>query len=167
MTRVVGIDLGSRRIGVAVSDGLGITAQPHATITRHGGLRDLEAIAAVVREVGATRVVLGLPVNHNPPDPHHGHQRREPRPDADPEALEAQEPDAIRRARTFGEKLGAHLQLPVELVDESFSTVEAEAVLLAADLSRARRREVIDKLAAAVILQRWLDQQRASGGSPA
>jgi putative holliday junction resolvase len=157
MTRVVGIDLGSRRIGVAVSDGLGITAQPHATITRHGGLRDLEAIAAVVREVGATRVVLGLPVNHNPPDPHHGL--------AGGDVLDAGEPDAIRRARTFGEKLGAHLQLPVELVDESFSTVEAEAVLLAADLSRARRREVIDKLAAAVILQRWLDQQRARPGS--
>ena len=52
MTRVVGIDLGSRRIGVAVSDGLGLTAQPHATISRHGGLRDLEAIAQVVRAVG-------------------------------------------------------------------------------------------------------------------
>ena len=63
MTRVVGIDLGSRRIGVAVSDGLGLTAQPHATIARHGGLRDLEAIAQVVRAVGADRVVLGLPLD--------------------------------------------------------------------------------------------------------
>jgi putative holliday junction resolvase len=151
MTRVVGIDLGSRRIGVAVSDGLGITAQPHATIARHGGLRDLEAIAAVVRAVGATRVVLGLPVNHDPPA----------------QAQAPAEPDAIRRARAFGAKLGAHLELPVDLIDESFSTVEAEEVLLAADLSRARRREVIDKLAAAVILQRWLDQQRtAPGGRP-
>lgn len=137
MTRVVGIDLGSRRIGVAVSDGLGLTAQPHATIDRHGGLRDLQAIAAVVQAVGADRVVLGLPL--------------------DPEGNEG---DASRRARAFGDKLAAHLALPVELVDESFSTVEAEAVLLAADLSRARRRTVVDKLAAAVILQRWLDGQR-------
>lgn len=152
MTRVVGIDLGSRRIGVAVSDGLGLTAQPHATIARHGGLRDLEAIAQVVRQVGATRVVLGLPVNHAPPDPRHA-------------GGAGPQDDAARRARTFGEKLGAHLQLPVDLIDESFSTVEAEAVLLEADLSRARRREVVDKLAAAVILQRWLDQQRAGSES--
>jgi putative Holliday junction resolvase len=161
MTRVVGIDLGSRRIGVAVSDGLGITAQPHATIARHGGLRDLEAIAAVVRAVGATRVVLGLPINHDPPPP------RTPPPGRSPDdlATDPPEPDAIRRARAFGAKLGAHLQLPVDLIDESFSTVEAEEVLLAADLSRARRREVIDKLAAAVILQRWLDQQRTAAAS--
>ena len=137
MTRVVGIDLGSRRIGVAVSDGLGLTAQPHATLSRHGGVRDLEAIAAVVKAVGADRVVLGLPL-----DP------------------EGQEGDACRRARAFADKLAAHLALPVELIDESFSTVEAEEVLLAADLSRQRRRTVIDKLAAAVILQRWLDSRR-------
>jgi putative Holliday junction resolvase len=137
MTRVVGIDLGSRRIGVAVSDGLGLTAQPHATISRHGGLRDLEAIAQVVRSVGADRVVLGLPL-----DP------------------EGQEGDASRRARAFGKKLAAHLALPVDLIDESFSTVEAEEVLLAADMSRQRRKTVIDKLAAAVILQRWLDGRR-------
>jgi putative Holliday junction resolvase len=137
MSRVVGIDLGSRRIGVAVSDGLGLTAQPHATLARHGGLRDLEAIGAVVRALGADRLVLGLPV-----DPERG------------------EGDAARRARAFAEKLQAHLGLPVELVDESFSTVEAEAVLLEADVSRARRKQVVDKLAAAVILQRWLDRRR-------
>jgi putative Holliday junction resolvase len=137
MTRVVGIDLGSRRIGVAVSDGLGLTAQPRTTIARHGGLRDLEAIAHVVREVAADRVVLGLPL--------------------DPTGAET---DASRRARTFGDRLAGHLNLPVELIDESFSTVEAEDVLLAADLSRKRRREVVDKVAAAVILQRWLDARR-------
>jgi putative Holliday junction resolvase len=138
MTRVVGLDLGSRRIGVAVSDGLGLSAQPHGTIARHGGVRDLEAVARVVQDVGADRVVLGLPL--------------------DPEGHEA---DAARRARAFGERLGQHLGLPIELIDESYSTVEAEEVLLAADVSRARRRTVIDKLAASVILQRWLDQGRA------
>jgi putative Holliday junction resolvase len=139
MARVLGIDLGSRRIGVAVSDGLGLTAQPRATLDRHGGRRDIDAIAAAVKDAGAERIVLGLPL-----DPERG------------------EGPAARRAREFGAKLAAALHLPVELVDESFSTVEAEAVLLAADVSRQRRKQVVDKLAAAVILQRWLDQQRGA-----
>ena len=140
MARVLGIDLGSRRIGVAATDGLGLTAQPRATLARKGGVRDIEAIATVVREVGADRIVLGLPL--------------------DPEGGEG---PAARRARDFAAKLGAALCLPVDLVDESFSTVEAEAVLLVADVSRARRKQVVDKLAAAVILQRWLDQRKPPG----
>jgi putative Holliday junction resolvase len=143
MARVLGIDLGSRRIGLAVTDGLGLTAQPRATLPRHGGTRDLDAIAAAIRDCGADRIVLGLPL--------------------DPEGGEG---PAARRARAFADKLTAALHLPVELVDESFSTVEAEAVLLAADVSRARRKQVVDKLAAAVILQRWLDQQRGDQGQP-
>jgi putative Holliday junction resolvase len=143
MARVLGIDLGSRRIGIAATDGLGLTAQPRETLARHGGARDIEAIAAVVRDVGADRIVLGLPL--------------------DPEGAEG---PAARRARDFAGKLAAALHLPVELVDESFSTVEAEAVLLAADVSRARRKQVVDKLAAAVILQRWLDQQAPGKEKP-
>jgi putative Holliday junction resolvase len=135
MSRVVGIDLGARRIGVAVSDALGLTAQPHATLVRRGGVRDLEAIGAVVTKQQAVAVVLGLPL--------------------DPEGAEG---TAARSARVFADRLRAFLTVPVELIDESFSTVEAEEVLLAADLSRARRRQVVDRVAAAVILQRWLDQ---------
>jgi putative Holliday junction resolvase len=141
MARVLGIDLGSRRIGLAVTDGLGLTAQPRATLPRHGGRRDLDAIAAAIRDCGADRIVLGLPL--------------------DPEGGEG---PAARRARAFADQLTAALHLPVELVDESWSTVEAEAVLLAADVSRARRKQVVDKLAAAVILQRWLDQRRGDHG---
>ena len=138
MARVLGIDLGSRRIGVAVSDGLGLTAQPRATIARHGGMRDINAIAAAVKEADADRIVLGLPLD-----------------------CEGQEGPAAQRARVFGDKLAAALHLPVELIDESFSTVEAEQVLLEADMSRARRKQVVDKMAAAVILQRWLDAHRS------
>jgi len=134
MKRVIGIDLGSRRIGVALSDGLGLTAQPHSTIARHGGSRDLAAIAALAKSTDANRIVLGLPLD---PDGEEG-----------PAAL---------RARSFAEKLHAALAVPVDLIDESFSTVEAEVPLLAANVSRARRKQVVDKLAAAVILQRWLD----------
>ncbi len=142
MARTLGIDLGSRRIGVAVSDGLGLTAQPRATLPRHGGMRDMDSIAKAAREAEADRIVVGLPL--------------------DPEGKEG---PAALRARAFAEKLRSTLHLPVELCDESFSTVEAEEVLLAADLSRARRKQVVDKLAAAVILQRWLDARR-SGETP-
>lgn len=142
MSRVVGIDLGSRRIGVAVSDGLGLTAQPHATIPRHGGARDVDAIGAVLKAVGAERIVVGLPLD-----------------------MEGAEGPAARAARAFAERLRLAFALPIDFVDERFSTVEAEQVLLQADLSRARRRQVIDRLAAAVILQRWLDEQRAAAVS--
>jgi putative Holliday junction resolvase len=111
-----------------------MSALPHATITRHGGQRDLDAIAAVVKEVDAERVVLGLPLS--------------------PEGDVGR---AAKSAEAFAERLRAALTVPVELIDESFSTVEAEDVLLAADLSRARRREVVDRVAAAVILRRWMD----------
>jgi putative Holliday junction resolvase len=138
--RVVAIDLGARRIGVAVTDTLGLAAHPHATLVRRGGRRDLDAIAALVRELDAERVVLGLPLA---PDGTAGR--------------------AADSARAFAARLGAVLPVPVDLVDESFSTVEAERVLLEADLSRARRKQVIDRVAAAVILQRWLDANRPGG----
>jgi putative holliday junction resolvase len=134
--RVIAVDLGTRRMGVAVTDALGITAQPHATLARHGGQRDLDAIAAVVREVQAERVVLGLPL--------------------DPDGTAGR---AARAAEAFAARLRTALSVPVELIDESFTTVEAEEVLLAADLSRARRKQVVDRVAAALILRRWLDQQ--------
>jgi putative Holliday junction resolvase len=136
---VIAIDLGARRIGVAVTDGLGLTAQPHATIQRRGGRRDLDAIAEIVRAMDAARIVLGLPLAPG------GERGR-----------------AALSAEAFAARLRAAVDVPVELIDESFSTVEAEEVLIAADLSRARRREVVDKVAAAVILRRWLDANRAS-----
>ena len=131
---MIAIDLGSRRIGVAVTDGLRLTAQPLETVPRHGGQRDLDAIAALVRAYEAERVVLGLPL--------------------DPEGERGR---AAKSVEAFAARLRAAVAVPVELIDESFSTVEAEEVLLAADVSRARRREVVDKMAAAVILRRWLD----------
>ena len=140
--RVLAIDLGTRRIGVAVTDALRLVALPHATIARHGGQRDLDAIARIVAEVDAERVVLGLPLSP-----------------------EGEVGRAAKSAQTFAARLRAALSVPVDLVDESFSTVEAEEVLLAADLSRARRKQVVDRVAAAVILRRWLDAQPAGGAS--
>ena len=118
-----------------------MAAHPHATVPRRGGQRDLDAIAALVRDLDAERVVLGLPLS--------------PTGEAGP---------AARGAQAFAERLRGVLPVPVELVDESYSTVEAEDVLLEADVSRARRREVVDRLAAAVILRRWLDANNPGGG---
>jgi putative Holliday junction resolvase len=131
---VIAIDLGTRRIGVAVTDELRMTAHPQATIARRGGQRDLDAIAALVRSHDAERVVLGLPLSP-----------------------EGEVGRAAASVQAFAARLRQAIDVPVDLIDESFSTVEAEEVLLAADLSRARRREVIDKVAAAVILRRWLE----------
>jgi putative Holliday junction resolvase len=138
---VIGIDLGTRRIGVAITDALAMTAQPHATLDRHGGQRDLDAIAALVRDFDAERVVLGLPLSP-----------------------EGEAGRAAKSVQAFADRLRAVLTVPVDLIDESFSTVEAEDVLLRADLSRARRKQVVDRVAAAVILQRWLE---AKGQVPA
>jgi putative Holliday junction resolvase len=134
LRRVIAIDLGARRIGVAITDALRISALPHATIARHGGKRDLDAIAALVKELDVERVVLGLPLSP-----------------------EGEVGRAAKSAQAFAERLREALTVPVDMIDESFSTVEAEDVLLAADLSRARRREVVDRVAAAVILRRWMD----------
>lgn len=141
MRRVIAIDLGARRIGVAITDALRISALPHATIARHGGKRDLDAIGAIVKELDAALVVVGLPLS--------------------PEGDVGR---AAKSAQAFAERLRAALSVPVEMIDESFSTVEAEDVLLAADLSRARRRQVVDRVAAAVILRRWLDAHPEAPG---
>jgi len=140
--RVIAIDLGARRIGVASTDTLRLGAHPYATIARKGGQGDLDAIAAIVRELDAERVVLGLPLG---PDGEVG--------------------PAAKSAQAFAERLRAALSVPVELIDESFTTVEAEEVLLEADLSRANRRQKIDRVAAAVILRRWLDANPAGGAA--
>jgi len=141
-SRVVAVDLGTRRIGVAVTDGLGLTAQPLATIARHGGQRDLDAIAEVVKRYDAGRIVVGLPLSP-----------------------EGEVGRAARSVQAFVERLRGAVSVPIDLIDESFTTVEAEDVLLEADLSRARRKQVVDRVAAAVILRRWMDAHPAEGTS--
>jgi len=142
-SRVVAVDLGTRRIGVAVTDGLRMTAQPLATIARHGGQRDLDAIADVVKRYEAGRVVVGLPLSP-----------------------EGEVGRAARSVQAFVERLRGVLAVPIDLIDESFTTVEAQDVLLQADLSRARRKEVVDRVAAAVILRRWLDAHPTGDAAP-
>ncbi len=140
--RVLAIDAGERRIGLAVSDELGLLARPVEVVSRASGLRDaLDRIAEVARREGVARVVVGLPLND---DGSIGRQ--------------------AQRARAFAEVAQMALDLPVELWNEAHSTAEAEAILrqhVPAGARRARRRGStgpgLDAVAAAVILQDYLD----------
>lgn len=137
--RVLGLDVGSRTIGVAVTDDLGLSAHAVTTLARRGTARDVEAVREIARRYETDRVVVGIPTE---PDGTEGHR--------------------ASRVRVFLRAL-ADSGLRTDEIDESFSTVEAEDVLLEADLSRRKRKRVIDRLAAAVILDRWL----AAGGAAA
>jgi putative Holliday junction resolvase len=132
--RLLALDVGDRRIGVAVSDELGVTAQGVTTIHRRSWAADLSEIARLVEHWGAASIVVGLPLT-----------------------LESTEGPRAAIVRTFIKRLEAVVRVPVTTWDERFSTVTAERVLIDADLSRARRRQVVDKTAAVVILQHYLD----------
>ncbi|MHB1775124.1 MAG: Holliday junction resolvase RuvX [Acidimicrobiales bacterium] len=134
---VVALDLGSRRIGVAVTGGRRL-AFPRPAITRSGDrATDLAAIRAVVEESGATVVVVGLPLSL---DGGHGPAARR----------------ALEETETLGEGL-ADLGVAVESFDERLTTVSADAALSAAGRSGRERRQAVDSAAAAVLLQAWLD----------
>ena len=132
--RTMGLDVGSKTVGVAVSDALGITAQGVTTVRRAGLKADLAALEALAREREVTRAVVGLPIN-----------------------MDGSEGPRAKASREFARALEQALGIPVELWDERLSTVAAERALLEADVSRAKRREVIDQVAATLILQGWLD----------
>lgn len=132
--RLLALDYGSRRIGLAVSDPLGITAQPLPAVTREGDARDIEKIAAVAREREIDGVIIGLPLL---PDGNEGEQ--------------------ARRVRRFAEKLAVRLALPVRTWDERMTTVQAERHLIASGVRREGRREVRDSLSALILLQSALD----------
>ena len=139
--RALGLDVGQKTIGVAISDELGIAAHPLEVIARRGTVADVETVLALVRDREVRAVVVGIPYE-----------------------LSGREGHRARRVRVLIDALRPVLPPGVELAeqDERFTTAAAERILLEADLSRRRRREVVDKQAASVILQGWLDQRRPS-----
>lgn len=139
--RWMGLDYGDKRIGVAVSDELGWTAQGVAVLDRGKPEEDLERLKALVRQYGVTEIVLGLPKNMNG-------------------SIGPRGEICIEFANTLKETLG----LPVHLWDERLTTVSAERVLVSADVSRKKRKQVVDKMAAAIILQTFLDSKTKGGG---
>ncbi|HHW10098.1 MAG TPA: Holliday junction resolvase RuvX [Firmicutes bacterium] len=135
--KLIGIDIGERRIGLAVSDDLWLTAQPRGVYHRSGEAKDIDYLVALAREEGAVAFVAGLP-----------------------KRTTGEEGPEAAKVRAFTRKLEEKSGLPVRFADERFTTVIAHNLLLAADTSRERRRQVVDKLAAALILQTFLDTHR-------
>ncbi|OUN00865.1 MAG: Holliday junction DNA helicase RuvA [Firmicutes bacterium ZCTH02-B6] len=135
--RALGLDVGQRRIGVAVSDELGWTAQGVTVIERRSLREDVRRLAALAKQYGCARIVVGLP------------RRTDGRLGPEAQAVQA-----------FGRQLESATGLPVEYWDERFSTAQARHTLLEAGVRRDRRRQVIDQLAASVILQAYLDRRR-------
>jgi putative Holliday junction resolvase len=138
--RALGVDLGSKRIGIAVSDLSGSLATALTTVHRSRSRRhDHAEIARIVREEECEVVVVGLPLS-----------------------LDGSTGPAARRATTEARQLASVVGVPVELYDERFTTVTAERELADAGLDGRRRRQVVDQVAAAVMLQAWLDRRRAA-----
>jgi len=136
--RTMGLDLGTHRIGIAVSDELGMTAQPVTTLRRRTAAADLAQLKNLAEAHQVEKWVVGLPLHMNGTE--------------GPEAAQA---------RQFGAALESASGRPVEFFDERLSTRFAERVLLEADMSRKKRRQLIDRLSAVIILQGWLDQRGA------
>ena len=137
--RVLGIDLGSKRIGIAASDRSGTIASPLTVLKRGTSQRiDHAEIAKIVLEEEAQAIVIGLPLN-----------------------MDGSEGSAAKSARMEAERMATVVNVPIYIHDERRSTVEGDRVLMERGMNAQDRRKVIDKVAAAVILQSWLDS-----GSP-
>ena len=139
MKRKLALDVGDKTIGVAVSDPLGITAQGLTTIERIGIKKDTDKVVALIREYDCDTVVIGLPLNLNGSD-----------------SIQTEKVREFRSRLENKLRSNALAYICVDWQDERFTTVIAEDVLIAADLSRAKRKKVIDKQAAVLILQSWL-----------
>ncbi len=133
MPRALGLDVGTKTIGVAVTDALGLMAHPVCTVSRTGVERDAAAVAKIAVERAAAVLVVGLPLE-----------------------LDGSESRSALLARQIGDRAAALTGLAVDYVDERFTSVDAERRLIQAGVSRARRKAVIDQEAAIGILTSWL-----------
>jgi len=132
--RALGLDVGEKTVGVAVSDALGLTAQALTTLRRAGLRADLAALRQLAETRGITCAVVGLPLN-----------------------MDGSEGASATRARAFGAALGIALGVPVDYWDERLTTVAAQRALREGDVPARKQRAVVDQVAAALILQGWLD----------
>jgi putative Holliday junction resolvase len=145
--RILGLDYGSRRIGVAVSDDLGMTAQGVSTLTRKNREADMAAIAGLVARFAAERIVVGYPLR-----------------------LDGSRGIQCEKIDSFIRRLESRFSLPVTRWDETLSTREADELLRDRGVRPQKRREMIDRVAAAVILQGYLDalaRGQGTGSAPA
>jgi putative Holliday junction resolvase len=132
--RVLGLDVGSRTIGMAVSDPLGITAQGLETIRRKNKRHDFEQLAAVIREYEVSEIVVGYPLR-----------------------LSGVEGTQSEKMQVFAEELRKKFRLPVHLWDERLTSSQANRVLRETELSISKRGAAVDRMAAMLILQNWME----------
>lgn len=134
--RILGLDIGHVRIGVALSDPLGILASPHSVIQCRGADEDATAIAQLVAENEVKRIVAGIPLNQF-----------------------GEEGPQAAKVREFLDVLERHVNISIVTMDERFTTAIAERALIGANMRRDKRKKIIDKVAAQQILQVYLDRQ--------
>jgi putative Holliday junction resolvase len=138
--RVLGLDVGSRTIGIAVSDPLGITAQGLETIRRQNKRQDFEQLGRIIQQYSVSEIVVGYPLR-----------------------LSGAEGTQSEKMRLFAEELRKRFSLPVHLWDERLTSSEANRILREADLSIKKRAGAVDRMAAVLILQNWMDSRALSG----
>ena len=134
--RVLGLDVGTRRIGVAVSDPLWITAQGLQTIHRQNKRKDFEQLAQVIHEYNIAEIIVGYPLR-----------------------LSGAEGTQSEKMQLFAEDLRKHFKLPVHLWDERLTSSQAHRILKEAEISIAKRGKAVDRMAAMLILQSWMESK--------
>ena len=137
--RMAALDVGDARIGVAISDELGLTTRGIGVVERRGGAHDLDAVARLLAPYAPERLVVGLPLN-----------------------MDGSEGPQAAKVRRFAERLREHVAVPIDLWDERLTTVEAEETIRATGTKRRGRRGLVDQVAAAGILRSYL-ASRARG----
>ena len=141
-SRVLGLDVGSKTIGVAVSDLLGITAQGLETIRRQNKRLDFEHLGRIIQQYSVSEIVVGYPLR-----------------------LSGAEGTQSEKMRQFAEELRRRFGLPVHLWDERLTSSEANRILREADLSIKKRAGAVDRMAAVLILQSWMEARNSALGS--
>jgi putative holliday junction resolvase len=135
--RILGLDVGSKRIGIAVSDPLGITAQGLETLQRRNKRHDLGELERIIQQYGVREIVMGLPLR-----------------------LSGDQGTQSEKMASFAEELRQRFGLPVHLWDERLTSAEANRLLRQMDLSIEKRAKAVDRMAAVLILQGWMDGNR-------
>jgi len=138
--RIMALDYGTRRIGVALSDPLGLTAGPLLTLVCRSWRQDIATLVDLARQHEVTRIVVGWPL-----------------------AMDGSRTERVRLTEIFMQRVGRATGLPVEPWDERLTSVQAERVLIESGVRRDRRREVKDQVAAVILLQSYLDAAHAGG----
>lgn len=132
--RILGLDVGSKRIGLAISDPLGITAQGLETVQRQNKRLDFERLERVIRDYGVAEIVVGYPLR-----------------------MSGAEGVQAEKMQRFADELRERFGLPVHLWDERLTSAQANRLLRETDMSIKRRGQVVDQMAAVLILQNWMD----------